>query len=475
MLEQRVLDFFTDVCPVAANDGLLVAVSGGPDSVTLLHLLLEIRDSLGVRLELAHLDHGLRGTEGEEDLRFVERLADRERLPLHRRRVDVGALIEDEGGSVEATARRERYRFFEEAQGVAGARWTVTGHNADDQIETFLLNLLRGAGPRGLGGMLAVGPGSICRPLLTTWRAEILEYLENHELEYREDASNRDISLTRNRIRHRLVPLLTREFGEASTRVLARESLLMNELDEYLSLESERILQSALRGPAEGSTVELSIPALAAEHPVLQRSAVRLALDSVFGGLQEVTLAHMDAVLELIQGPGGSGSIDLPRGIQVRREYETIALSSVSQDGGDRPEASPPLDLTRSGTLRWGGIHLAWTVCTGEDVDPMDWSSQPTRSCFDLDALTGPAYLRAARQGDRIEPYGMSGSQKVSNLLIDRKVPRRLRTRTALLCDNGGPADGERILWVAGQRRGRHATVGPGTARVVLFEAEPMV
>ena len=175
MLEQRILEFFQRVSPPRPDDALLVAVSGGPDSVALLHLLLAVRDTLTVRLEVAHIDHGLRDADGQADAAFVSELAEREGLALHRGRVDIPELRDNEGGSLEALARRERYRFLEEARGIAGARWIVTGHTADDQVETLLMNLLRGAGPRGLGGMLPTGPGARCRPLLGTWREEIME------------------------------------------------------------------------------------------------------------------------------------------------------------------------------------------------------------------------------------------------------------------------------------------------------------
>jgi tRNA(Ile)-lysidine synthase len=479
MLEQRILDFFHEVSPAHPDDKLLVAVSGGPDSAALLHLLLMVRDTLGVGLEVAHLDHGLREKAGESDSRFVSKMAEREGLTLHSRRVDVPGLHAEEGGSIEALARRERYAFLNEARAVAGARWIVTGHTADDQVETFLMNLLRGAGPRGLGGMLPVGPGPMCRPLLESWREEIISFLEANDLPYRLDPTNADTALTRNRIRHRLVPILKRDFGSSVLRTLARESQLMNDLDEFLSLESDRVLkrvahENDLR--LDRDEIRLLVAGLKTYPRVMQRSALRAALEDLAGGLEEITLAHIDALLDLVHRKEGSGEIHLPHRLLARREYEHLVLR-VSMEGDDvhpSPEASAPLDLARPGELRWGRCHLKWSLAPVEAARG-DWAESPERSFFDVLAPVAPVYLRAMRPGDRLEPKGMEGSQKVSDLFINRKVPRHLRTRIPLLCDNGGPEDGERILWVVGQRRSRHAPVDPETSQVVLFEAETIV
>ncbi len=478
MLEQRALDFFSRTCPTETGDTLLVAVSGGPDSVALLHVLLQVRDSLGVDLAVAHLDHGIRGEEAVEDARFVSELAAELGLTLHRRRVDVPGIRTREGGSLEAVARRERYRFLEDARAVAAARWVVTGHTADDQVETFLANMIRGAGPRGLGGMLPVGPGAVCRPLLATWREEVLAYLEEHDVPYRVDPSNADLSLTRNRIRQELVPVMRRAFGPAVTSVLARESQLMNELDEFLSLEGERILKAASEeGPPNSLEIRLDIARLAEHHRVLARTVIRTAVEDLVGSLEELSLAHVDAVLDLADHDRGEASVHLPRGLDARREYGTLVLSLADASAPEysAPEPSAPLDLERGGELRWGPVMLTWRPSPEAEAGPLRWAEAPERDCFDAGALERPVYLRGVRPGDRLEPLGMAGSQKLSDLLINRKVPRRLRTRVALLCDNGGPEGGERILWVVGQRRSRHAPVRPDTSQVVYLEAETAV
>lgn len=476
MLEQTVIDFFSDVCPARPDDTVLLAVSGGPDSIALLHLMLEVRDTLGVNLEVAHLDHGLRGDEGRRDARFVADLCAGQGLTLHNRRVDLPGILEDEGGSVEAVARRERYAFLNEARAVAGARWIATGHTADDQAETFLMNLMRGSGPRGLGGMLATGPGPVCRPLLGCWREDVMEYLEANEIPFCEDSSNQDLSLTRNRVRHSLVPLLEEEFGTSVIRTLARGSRFMNEVDSYLSLEADRILgEVAIEDDAELDEIRLDVDALLGHPAVMERSVLRAALEELVGGLEGIHLGHIDALLELAGRREGSGQIDLPQGLTARREYEHLVLSRDVVAPKACPEASPPLDLGRKGELRWGRFHLRWAPTAASSMDPESLAAGPDQGLFDHVIADSPVYLRAVQPGDRLEPSGMTGTQKVSDLFINRKVPRHLRTWIPLLCDNGGSEDGERILWVVGQRRSRHAPVVAETSQVVWFEAEPIL
>ena len=477
MLEPRVLDFFETVCETRADDCLLVAVSGGPDSIALLHALLAVHDALGVRLEVAHLDHSMRGQEGEADAAFVSDLCQRLGLTLHRRRVNIPRLWNEEGGSIEALARRERYAFLEEARGIAGARWIVTGHNANDQVETFLMNLLRGAGPRGMGAMLRVGPGPMCRPLLGTWRAEILEYLEARGEAYCNDSTNQDLSRTRNWVRHRLVPLLERDMGGPVLEILARESQIMNEVDGFMTQEAERLLETAASpDPSETNAVRVDIVKLDGVHPALKRAALREVIQDAAGGLQEISWTHIDALLDLMHKPDGRGAVHLPGSLSARREYDALVIGpGLAEAPPAAPDPSPPLDLTAAGETKWGRMRMKWTTGPAWTLDAEAWAGESNRSVFDLTGVIAPVYLRGIRPGDRLEPMGMEGSQKISDLLINRKVPRHLRTRVPVMCDNGGSEGGERILWVVGQRRSRQATVRSETAQVVFFEAETIL
>jgi len=477
MLTDVVLRFFTSHRLVEPGDVLLAAVSGGPDSSALLHLVHDAAVTLGASVEAAHLDHGLRGEESREDARFVRELTETLGVTLHHRAVDVAAVQARSKGSLEAIARAERYAFLEEAAARAGARWIVTGHCADDQVETLLLNLLRGAGVRGLGGMLPVGPGNVCRPLLETWKLEILEFLEDHDLVYRLDPTNLDLGPTRNRVRHLLVPLLRKEFSDAAPQILARSTRLFAEVDDYLVGEAERVLEDeVLTGENGAAGLRLDAAVLLRQHPALQREIVRAALHRVLGGLEEIASGHVDAILGLAAAESPSGRLDLPRGAEARREYGILLLGVAGElVPGDEPPPDPVvLDLGHTGETRGGPWRLQWTVGAVRAVwDAEATTRDPLWAAFDLEALHPPVRLRSVLPGDRLEPAGMDGSQKVSDLLINRKVPRVERSRIGILCDNGGPGGGERILWVVGQRVARHAPAGSPSSQVVVFQAEP--
>jgi len=487
MLHERVLAFFHDQELLEAGDTVLVAASGGPDSTALLFLMLDLRNSLGIDLQVAHLDHGFRGHAGRADARFVAELAESEGLTLHHRAVDVPELRRREGGSLEAVARRMRYRFLEEAARKVEARWILTGHCADDQVETVLLNLLRGAGSRGLGGMLPFGPGGLCRPLLDTWKDEILLFLEEHDLPYRVDATNQDLSLTRNWIRNLLMPLLQERISAGVPQVLNRAAHLFAELNDYLDETATEVLDRIAEetfGPDEDDDrpeeVRIGIPGLTSRHPALQRIVLRSALERLGGGVQDLTMTHIDSLLKLVGGASGSGELHLPRGLIARREYERLILSTES---GRRalppPVGAPELNLTEAGEIRWGNLSLRWMPSPAHEVlgQTARGAEEPAgtvteRAFFDRESLRPPVVLRSVRPGDRLEPRGMAGSQKVSNLLINRKVPRHFRPQIGVLCDNGGPGGSELILWVIGQRLGRHAEVRPESSQVVVIQAE---
>jgi tRNA(Ile)-lysidine synthase len=272
--------------------------------------------------------------------------------------------------------------------------------------------------------------------------------------------------------------------------VLARESKLMNTIDAFLTAEANRILKelkpkpvpagaeagAEAEGAGTGNTIRVTLAALREMPTALRQSVLRAAIEDLAGGLEDITLAHLDALDALVELEAGNQQIDLPRGLTARRSYDTLVLSTdPDAEAGPETPPSTPLDLSRPGEMRWGRSLLRWSLTGAEAMDPRAWSDSPGRSCFDAGSAVSPVYLRSQRPGDRLEPQGMEGSQKLSDLFINLKVPRHLRTWVPVLCDNGGPEDGERILWVVGHRRSRHGSIGPETAQVVLFEAETIV
>jgi tRNA(Ile)-lysidine synthase len=427
------------------GDHLLVAVSGGADSVALLAALHVLAPRLRLRLTAWHLDHGLRGDAGGRDLAFVVALAERLGVTVVAERAAVPP-----GPNLEERARRIRYAHMRRAADRLGCTRIALGHTQTDQAETLLLRLFRGAGRRGLAAM-APRRGVIARPLLGCTREEARAFLCGSGLEWVEDVSNRDERFARNRLRRRILPALVAEIGPALVQRLARTAAILGEEDRFLDVVARRHRERA-RTP-EGLDARI----LGRLSAATRRRVIRLWLGEARGDLRGIAAAHLRAVERCLGSPE-SRVIDLPRG-RVRVEAGIVRWE---------PPIGPPAGAAFAHALRPGGRvsrkDLGWVLGVGR---PRAWrpgTGLPTDSwqaVFDADALPKPLVVRGVRPGDRIRPIGMSGTRKLQDVFVDAHVPRSERgTRPVLV-------GGEEVLWIPGLKRSAVATVRGGTTRVV--------
>jgi tRNA(Ile)-lysidine synthase len=445
------------------GDRVIVAVSGGPDSVALLHLLHRLAPEMALSLHVFHMDHGLRGEASAGDAAYVAELAAKWGLPVTVVTLPAGDL-KREAGSLQANARRRRYEAIRALAAEIGASKVATGHNRDDQAETVLMRLLRGAGLKGLAGIPPVRNErsfTLIRPLLTVSRQEIELYCAEHKLFPRLDASNAQADYLRNRIRLELLPLLAREYNPAIGANLAQLAAIVREEDDLLEqMASEALARCCLR---TSPTLELDGARLLAEPPALGRRVVRLAARAMLGPEADLGLSAVNRVLEAAARKEGSHRFDLPGGLQLTVEYGRLRFSV-----GVPPEAEGDL----------------WPVAPhGETVIPelgmviqADWLEQAEmvrgeeEVWLDASRLPGPLAVRFRRPGDRIWPTGMEGSKKLQDILVDAKVPRSVRDRVPLL------VAGDEVIWVIGYRLDRRFLAGAGAGPVVrlrIFE-EPL-
>jgi tRNA(Ile)-lysidine synthase len=325
--------------------GLVVAVSGGPDSVALLRAAAEARGPAATGpLVLAHLDHQLRGPASTADAQFVTELhaaLEKAGVPgvrLCMERIDMATLAQREGANLEALARRERYRWLAEVARREGVRWVATGHTANDQAETVLHRLLRGTGLRGLRGIAARRPlterVSVVRPLLQTTRAEVLDYLAAIGQSFREDESNRDLRWTRNRIRHELLPLLARTYNPAIVAVLGRLAAQAEEIFALQEQEARALLQEAEKPRAAARCVFDRDPLAAAPRHRL-REALRLVWEREGWPVSEMSFAAWDRLAGVARGE--AAAVDLPGGIRARCRGRVLLVGPSELQTGRRP------------------------------------------------------------------------------------------------------------------------------------------
>ncbi len=432
----------------AAGEHLLVAVSGGPDSTALLAALAELAPRRGLRLTAAHVDHGLRGAEGAAEAERVAALATRLGVPFVRRAVPVSA-----GPDLEARARRARYQALARLAGEVGARRIVTGHTQDDQVETLLLRLLRGAGRRGLGAMRPAR-GRLLRPLLAATRADVRRFLAERGHGFAVDRTNADLRHARNRVRRLLVPLLRAEFNPRLGPALAALAERLRDEDDFLAAAAAGRARELVAG-------EHLRTAVAKEPPALARRIVRSWLER--GARRGVGAMHVARVLALSAGRA-RGAVAIPGPARVVREGEVL----VRRPGRAATPSSFAFEIGPGRTVVHpaGGWRVAFSAARARGAGEAR-AAGVAHALFDADALPGGLVLRSPAPGDRVRLLA-GGTRKLQDVLVDAKVPRETRALLPVL------AAGAEILWVPGLARGAGAPVGPATTRVVeaVFERD---
>ncbi len=433
---------------VAREERLLVAVSGGVDSMALLDVLTCLQDRLGLLLHVAHVHHGLRGKAADRDAAFVVAEAARRGLGASLCRLD--PTERRRGESVEMWARAARYACLDAVAAQMRASRILVAHTLDDQAETVLLHLLRGTGPRGLAGIPPLRH-RILRPLLTISRGEIEAYAAARHLAYRTDVSNASDAYLRNRVRHHLLPLLAKEYNPRIVRSLAALAALMREDESALAEQAASLLGKA--GRETGPTVRLAVEVLRAAPP----AAVRRVLQDAFQrarpegtrGRHALTRRHVEALRRLLTH---DGVVRLPGGTEARRQAAVIRIGPSAGAGPGTPRtnaevAKPPGEIpVRPGVwTRWLPLDCRVRVrrlAAGARAA----RRTPWREILSRRLLEAPLLLRGWRPGDRFRPLGMSGEKKLQDFFVDAKVPRQERGRIPLLLAGG------RIAWVVGQR-----------------------
>jgi len=469
-LEARVLDFVRRYNLSPQQGRLVVAVSGGPDSVCLLHLLNQLKAELGILLHATHLNHMLRGHDSDADAVYVVELCVNLGVPVTVERRDVSAYQEEQHCSLEEAARHVRYTFLHEVAVSQGADRVAVAHTADDQAETILLHLVRGSGLRGLRGMQPLsfwktGSGeklTVVRPLLEVRHAETEAYCQTHQLSPCYDTSNMSPVFLRNRLRQELLPLLEK-YNPSINEALLRTGHLLD--DDYSFIEELAGPLWAEVASREQANLVLNSAKLISLHPSLQRYLLRRALEEFLGTLKDIEAVHIEQMRTALTSRRRVGkSISLPGGLMLAIDYRKATLSYD-------PEALCPLPVLEglhavklSGDTVLPGWLIKARELPGKDA-PLEQTSR-WQACFDLDKLSAALAVRGRRRGDRFQPLGLAQPQKLQDFMVNAKISRIWRDRVPLV------VSGEDIIWVAGWRIAEPVKVTPQTKRVLCLEFE---
>jgi tRNA(Ile)-lysidine synthase len=327
---KRIRKTITDCSLLERGDHLLMAVSGGPDSVALLRAMVLLSSEYEMQLTTAHLNHGLRGTEAKREEEFVRGLCAGMGIACICKTIDIRMLQKGTGMSLEEIGREERYRYLDETAETFGAGKIATGHHRDDQAETVLINLLRGCGPEGLKGIPPVRDGRIIRPLLHVGREEILEFLKREGLSYMTDSSNLSPLFLRNRIRHELIPELTSKYNPRIVEALSHTAEIIRKEDDYLQTIVRQILSrwGILPGAQE---IRLPLAVLLPLHEALQGRVIKCLLEAAALPGYGIAYRHIEAILAFAhKPPRRSASLDLPGLIRVEREGGLLKIGRVN-------------------------------------------------------------------------------------------------------------------------------------------------
>lgn len=454
--------------PQGGSGGILVAVSGGADSVAMLHVLNDLRGEFDLHLEVAHVQHGIRGKAAQEDADFVGGLAKWLGLAFHLSEVDLPRLRRQAGnGNLEEMGRLVRYRYFAEVAHRRRLSAVATAHTLNDQAETFLMRLLRGSGRQGLSSMAPVRALAgishenskdllLIRPLLRASREEIVAFLGGRKISYRTDSTNDDLSYLRNWTRLWLMPRFQEKFGmQTPVRLSAQAEILRDE---------EKVLAELTRENLEKITCDRNLergPLLELDK-AFQRRILRLWIERRRGHLKGIDFDHIEAALLLIAGGAAQARLALPGGWELSREYETLKLEKRARTV-ERRCYNYHLQVGTDVNVLEAGMTIHSELVSAKQAKlPEDFMA----AVFDANLLTENLLVRNFRNGDRFQPLGMSGHKKVKDLFIERRLSLRLRTVLPLV------VAGPNILWIPGHGRSEFARISSASKVALLLKAE---
>jgi tRNA(Ile)-lysidine synthase len=428
---------------IMPNSRILLAVSGGPDSVCLIHILDQLKEKYSIRLYAFHLNHKLRGKESDLDEKFVKLFCRNRKIPCRVKRIAVAEYAKKHKLSLEQAARKIRYELFEQERQKLKCDRIALGHNANDNVETVILNLVRGSGLKGLCGIPPTRD-RIIRPLIETERKSIVKYLEDNRISYRIDSTNIDSKIPRNFVRTKIIPKLIK-LNPNLVETISKISAIMRAEENYLNDLTDEIIKKIIIKKSKSGMI-LDNKALLSYNLPLRRRILKFLMPKL--GYDKI-----EEILKICETTT-VGRVNICQHCVAQKEYDRLFLGESS-----RKIKSKQITVLIGKTMVVDEMHLVLETAIISDFDLAKKDSNT--EVFDYDKLYPPFSLRYRRPGDRFVPFG-SKEKKLKEVLIDDKIPERVRSRLPLFCDSEG------ILWILGNRRAERARIGTDTKKFLL-------
>ena len=441
-----------------AGDSIVIACSGGPDSLALADVFLQLREEYRLQLQVAHLDHMFRGEASRADAAFVADYCQQNGLDCEVRSVDVPAYAACHRLSAETAAREVRYGFLREIARKFGGAKIATAHHQGDQAETMLLHLFRGAGSRGLTGIRPQSAG-IIRPFLSVTRADIEAYCSARELRPRFDATNAEPAYRRNKIRLELMPVLKKDYNPAIEETLCRTATLLAEEHAFIHAAALAVWQQAATVLEE--QVILNRVYLLQQARVLQKEVWRLAIEKIQGDLNGIGFVHVEQLLDFTAQANAGAVLQLPQGLKLHCRYDKLELSQKPL----ADEADFSIELQVPGLTALKSLQV---IVQADFVETYEKCVDRFSLMCDAEKLHGRLFVRNRRAGDRFSPSGLRGTKKLKEFFIDAKIDRDKRDRIPLFCDE------QAIFWVGGYRQNNESQVNEATRRFLRLRIKDL-
>ena len=441
---------------IKKGDKVLAAISGGADSVCMLHILNRLKQDLKFTLFCAHVNHGLRGETADRDERFVKDLCKELKIPFFCGRFDVNKIADEEKLTVEEAGRKVRYSFFEKLKNEHGIQKIATAHNKNDNAETVLMRIIRGTGIDGLSGISYVREDGVIRPILDLSRAQIEEYLKENNLSFCTDETNLDNNFTRNKIRNELLPYLEKEFNGMIIDSLVRLSKGADEDSRFIKGYAKRLFQR-LKSPIKGPNA-LHIDSLKMVEKSVAVRVIKMAAEESEKGVK-LEKCHIDDIFELMEKQTGT-SIDLPKGLKASVNYGWLTFEGSEDRRKVAAKDDFFIEVAVGDTVFLEGIGKQISL----REESGNYKCKINEMLVDLDKIKGPLFLRSRRDGDRMVWFPDGREKKIKSIFIDEKIPQKDRNKIPLL------TTGNEIIAIVGSRVSEKYKLTKETERALVIE-----